>query len=140
MASEELNSFSAGRLKAKAPPMVPVEMLVAVGEVTLAAGDVPRGVLREFYEKFLGLVFVAGEVEDGGVRFRHQQQRIHLDRGREELGRVGLLIRQFDAALQRLRGRGVRYELLHTDNGLTRTAILRDPAGNWVHLLETRGL
>ncbi len=135
MASEE--GFSVGRLKGKAPPMVPVEMLVAVGEVTLAAGDVPRGVLREFYEKFLGLVFVSGEEE--GVRFRHLQQRIFLERGREELGRVGLLIRRFDTALERLRGRGVPYELLHTDQGLTRTAILRDPAGNWVHLLETRG-
>ena len=117
--------------------MVPVEMLVAVGEVTLAAGDVPRGVLREFYEKFLGLVFVAGDGEE--IRFRHHQQRILLERGREELGRVGLLIRRFDTALERLRGRGVAYEVLHTDHGLTRTAILRDPAGNWVHLLETRG-
>src|SRR5436309_2967828 len=91
------------RLKGRVPPMVPVEMLVAVGDVTLAARDVPRGVLREFYEKFLGLVFVAGtEGEVDVIRFRHHQQRIALERGREELGRVGLLIRNFGGALERL--------------------------------------
>ena len=69
--------------------MVPVEMLVAVGEVTLAAGDVPRGVLRVFYEKILGLVFVSAEEE--GVRFRHLQQRIFLERGGRRVGAAGVV-------------------------------------------------
>lgn len=48
------------------------------------------------------------------------------------------MIRNFGEAMIRLRGRKISYELLHTDSGLTRVAILRDPAGNWIHLLETR--
>jgi len=136
--SEETGGkFVLGRLQPKAPAAVPVEMLVAVGEVTLAAGDVPRGALKEFYGKILGLTFVSADEEC--VRFRHLQQRIVLERGRAEPGRVGLLIRHFGEALVKLQGRKIVYEVLHTDNGLTRTAILRDPAGNWVHILETRG-
>jgi hypothetical protein len=123
-------------LQPKAPPLVPVEALLAVGEVTLAAGAVPRGVLREFYVHVLGLTFVWA---DGDViQFSHDRRQIRLDRGHAEPGRLGLLTRGFGAAVLRLRGRSVPFEILHTDGGLTRMAYLRDPAGNLIHLVETR--
>ncbi len=122
-------------LVVKVPPMVPVETLVTVGRVTLAAGDVARGVLKKFYTEVLGLTFV--EWTEEAVRFRHQQREVVLERG-AELARAGLMIRGFGGALMKLRENKVGYELLHTDGGLTRTAIVRDPVGNWIHLLETR--
>ena len=123
-------------LKPVMPAMVPIKQLLAVGEVRLAAGDVPGAVLKDFYGKMLGLTFVSAD--EDSLQFRHHQQRIILERGRPELGRAGLLIREFGGAMLRLRQRGVVHEVLHTDSGMTRTAVLRDPAGNWIHLLETR--
>lgn len=136
MSQESTGEFTLGRLMTKVPAAVPAELLLAVAEVTLAAGDVPRRPLRDFYEKILGLTFVAAD--ENVIRFRHHQQRIVLERG-AELGKVGLLIRNFGAAMEKLQRAKVSVEVLHTDGGLTRTAMLRDPAGNWVHLLETRG-
>jgi len=136
VSQESTGEFTLGRLMTKVPAAVPAELLLAVAEVTLAAGDVPRRPLRDFYEKILGLTFVAAD--ENVIRFRHHQQRIVLERG-AELGKVGLLIRNFGAAMEKLQRAKVSVEVLHTDGGLTRTAMLRDPAGNWVHLLETRG-
>ena len=123
-------------LTAKAPPAVPVEALVAIDEVHLMAGDVPRGAFREFYGEVLALMFVGADEER--MCFSHQRRRVVLERGRGEPGRLGLLLKNFSEAMVRLRDKGISYELLHTDAGLTRMAILRDPAGNWVHLVETR--
>ncbi len=39
-------------------PMVPIDTLVTVGKITLAAGDIPRGILKQFYTHTLGLTFV----------------------------------------------------------------------------------
>jgi hypothetical protein len=136
VSQEPSEEFTLKHLRPKVPATVPAELLLAVGEVTLAAGNVSRRALRDFYEKMLGLTFVAAD--ENVVRFRHHQQRIVLERG-AEIGKVGLLIRGFGAAMEKLQRAKVSVEVLHTDGGLTPTAILRDPAGNWVHLLETRG-
>jgi hypothetical protein len=118
------------------PPVVPIDALLAVETVTLAAADVPRGVLREFYTVLLGLAFV--EADQRTVRFVHQNRHIHLDRDFPGPGQCALVIRNFSEALVGLRERHVSHEVLHSDAGLSRTAILRDPAGNWIHLVETR--
>jgi hypothetical protein len=123
-------------LKKTVQPAVSVDQMVAIGVVLLSAGDIPNGILREFYERVIGLVYVAADRDT--IQFRHQQRSITLDRKRQELGHVGLLIRGFDDALVRLRAKNINVELLHTNNGLTRMCIARDPAGNFVHLLETR--
>jgi len=125
-------------LRVKVPPVVPVDSVLAVGDVTLAAADVPRGILRQFYGEFLGLTFVDAEVEV--VRFTQNNRMIRLDRNHAEAGRLALLIssRHFSEVLERLRGRQLPFELIHTDAGLTRLALLRDPALNWIHLMETR--
>jgi catechol-2,3-dioxygenase len=116
--------------------MVPVETLVTVGQITLTAGDAPRGLLKEFYTRILGLTFV--EATQDFLRFRHHQREVVLTLDREAPGRAGLMIRNFGEAILRLRSRKLHFEVLHTDGGLTRVAIVRDPAGNWIHLLETR--
>ena len=119
-------------------PVVPVDSLMAVGDVTLAASDIPRGILRQFYGGILGLTFVDAEVEF--LRFTQNNRMIRLDRNHPESGRLALLIssRHFTDVLERLRSRQIGYELIHTDAGLTRLALLRDPALNWIHLMETR--
>jgi hypothetical protein len=124
-------------LKKETPPVVPVEALLAVAQVRLAAADIPPRILRQFYEHILGLKFVSADVD--GLCFAHQQRSVVLWRGVAE-GAMGLLTRDFAEVLVRLRDAGVAYEVLHTDSGLTRQATLRDPAGNWIHLVETRPL
>ena len=123
-------------LRPKPAPAISVEALAAVGQVRLMASDVPRGILRQFYEGVIGLTFVPTEGDD--VLFRQLRREVLLERGRTELGRAAFIIRQFDDSLVRLRDRHISHEVLHTDSGLTRMAIARDPAGNWIHLVETR--
>lgn len=125
-------------LHPKPAPVVPVDSLMAVGDVTLAASDVPRGILRQFYGSILGLTFVDAEIEF--LQFTQNNRMIRLDRNHPESGRLALLIssRHFSDVLERLRARQIGYELIHTDAGLTRLALLRDPALNWIHLMETR--
>jgi hypothetical protein len=53
---------------------------------------------------------------------------------------VAFLARDFSDVLLRLRERNIPCDLLHIDAGMTRLAVLRDPAGNWVQLVETRAL
>ena len=125
-------------LKIPAPPAVPVEALLAVAEVRLAAGDVPPKILRQFYEGVLGLVFL--DADGGGLRFSHQRRTIVLAREARAPGHVAFLAKDFSDVLLRLRERNIACDLLHIDSGMTRLAVLRDPAGNWVQLVETRAL
>jgi len=127
-------------LAAPVTPVVSAEILLAIDEVRLCAGAAPRRVLREFYEEVLGLTFVQPneKASDGEMRFVYERRRVVLERERKEPGRLGLLVKNFGEALLRLRERGIGYELIHTDGGLTRLALARDPAGNWIHLVETR--
>jgi hypothetical protein len=124
-------------LKKETPPAVSVAALLAIDEVRLAAGDVPPRMLRQFFEGVLGLKFVEADID--ALHFAYQRRRVVVARG-AEAGALGLAARDFSEVLVRLRGAGVGYEMLHTDAGLTRQATLRDPAGNWIHLVETRPL
>jgi len=117
-------------------PLVPVETLVAVGVVVLKAGEVPREKLREFYERVIGLQYL--DADASAIRFRYQQREVILDRKRPTGGRLGLAVRGFSEMLVRLHDNGVAFELVHTDVGMTRTAMVHDPAGNWVQLVEVR--
>ena len=126
-------------------PAAPAEQVVAVETVLLAAGDVPRGVLRSFYERVVGLRPAASPEEtiDGAemdLRFKHRKRELLLSRQRKEPGRVRLLVRNLSDAMARLKTRGVGYEVLHSDAGMMRTLVVRDPAGNWIELHETRPL
>jgi hypothetical protein len=123
-------------LKVQRPPLVPVDALVAVADVRLAASDVPAKVLRHFYEAVIGLKFV--EADGERLVFTQHRRRILLERERGVPGQVGFIVRDFGESLLRLRDHSVPYELLHTDAGLTRSALVRDPAGNWLQLVETR--
>ena len=125
-------------LRVQGAPGIPVETLLSVESVTLGAGDVPWGILREFYRRVLGLKVVG---EDGErLRMRHVNRGVVLERGYAGVGQLGLLVRNFSDALTVLKQRQVAHQILHGDAGFSRTAILRDPAGNWVHLVETRPL
>jgi catechol 2,3-dioxygenase-like lactoylglutathione lyase family enzyme len=76
---------------------------------------------------------------DGEVlRFSHQRRTIVLARDGRDPGHVAFLAKDFSDVLLRLGAQGIACELLHADAGMTRMAILRDPFGNWVHLVETR--
>lgn len=123
-------------LSRQMPPAVNLESLAAVARVELMAADVPRGILRQFYEGGIGLKYIPSDGTD--VFFRHVRREIVLLRERREAGRAAFIIKQFDESLLRLRDRQVACEVLHTDGGLTRMALTRDPAGNWIHLVETR--
>ena len=136
MPIEHDNAQNLPPLKSQRPPLIPVEALVAIAQVRLAAGDVPPGILRQFYERVLSLRFISGDGD--GLLFSHARRQILLERGRSQTGQVALLIRSFDAAVLKLRDASVPFEVLHTDAGMTRTAVFRDPAGNWVQLVETR--
>jgi catechol 2,3-dioxygenase-like lactoylglutathione lyase family enzyme len=129
-------------LRPKPPPAVQVEALLAIANITLTAADVPRGILLEFYTTILGLVHVRGESAspDANIRFSNNNRTITLERDRVEPGHLALLVRgsAYTDCLLRLRDRRIAHDLLHADAGLTRIAHFRDPAGNWIHLLETR--
>jgi catechol 2,3-dioxygenase-like lactoylglutathione lyase family enzyme len=122
-------------LKKETPPLVSVASLLAIAEVHLAAADIPPRLLRNFYEGVLGLKFVSAEAD--ALHYVHQQRQVVVAQG-ANLGALGLETRDFSEVLVRLRDAGIGYDLLHTDAGLTRQATLRDPAGNWIHLVETR--
>ena len=124
-------------LKKETPPVVAVAALLAIDEVRLSAGDIPPRILRQFYEGVLGLKFVEADIE--ALHFAYQRRRVLVARG-AAAGVLGLVARDFSEVLMRLRSAGIGYELVHTDAGLTRQATLRDPAGNWIHLVETRPL
>jgi predicted enzyme related to lactoylglutathione lyase len=123
-------------LKQEVPPLMTAEALLAIAEVRLAAGDVPPRILRQFYEHVLGLTFVAGDGE--GLRFTHNRRQVILARANSEIGALGLQVKDFGDVLARLSSAAVPYEVLHTDGGMTREAVLRDPAGNIIQLVETR--
>ncbi len=123
-------------LKITKPPEIPVDAVAAVDRVTLSAGDIPPGILKGFYVRMLGLRFISGD--ENGLIFSHARRQILLERGHEGVGQVALIIKEFNDALIRLRDASVPYEVLHTDGGMTRTVLVRDPAGNWVQLSETR--
>ncbi|HEY4330306.1 MAG TPA: VOC family protein [Phycisphaerae bacterium] len=128
-------------LKKVTPPLMSVKAMVAVSVVRLSSGDVPRGILRQFYEGVVGMrVVKSDEQEECEVARFVYQRRVVILRGGAigEQGRLGFLVKDFSGTLMKLRDRSVPYEVLHTDAGMTRCAILRDPAGNWVHLIETR--
>jgi catechol-2,3-dioxygenase len=136
MPIEHDKDFRLPPLKVQRPPMVPVDALAAVDQVRMAASDIPPRILRHFYERVLGLRCIA--TEQDGMVFSHQRRLIRLERERQEPGQVALIIKGFDETLVRLREASVSYEVLHPDGGMTRSIILRDPAGNWVKLHETR--
>jgi catechol-2,3-dioxygenase len=125
----------------RANPPLSIDALLAIDLVSLAAADVPRGLLRDFYSGLLGLL-QTGNPDDGPdlLRFSHHRRSILLDRNRPDPGHLALLLTSthFSDALLRLRDRRIPFELLHADAGLSRAMYLRDPAGNWIHLLETR--
>ncbi len=123
-------------LKHEVPPVVSVEALIAVAQVRLLAGDAPPRILRQFYEGVLGLKFLETDAE--GMHFAQQRRRILLAPGIAAPGQVGFLVKNFSDVMLRLRERNIGCEILHGDAGMTRMAFLRDPAGNWVQLVETR--
>lgn len=130
-------SFSLQPLSTRPTPLAPAETIVAVNTVVLAARDIPRNVLRRFYEHVLGLDFILSD-DDENIRFKHMRREVLLSRRRELLGTVKLTIRNLSNVLPRLQHARIAHELLHTDDGLNTTAVLRDPAGNWIHLTQTR--
>lgn len=118
-------------------PIAPAETIVAVNTVILAAGDIPPRILRRFYEKVLGLDFILSDDPDT-LRFKHLRREILLSRQAKRLGTVRLLVRNVTDLLPKLRDAHIHYELIHPDDGLTTTIMLRDPAGNWIHLHQSR--
>jgi hypothetical protein len=136
MPIEHDKEFRLPPLKVQKPPMVPVDALAAVDAVRMTAGDMPPGILRHFYERILGLRCMSTDAD--GLVFSHQRRQICLERARQGPGQVTLIFKGFDEALVRLRDASVSYEVLHPEGGMTRSIILRDPAGNWIQLQETR--
>ncbi|HVX86170.1 MAG TPA: hypothetical protein VH253_15410 [Phycisphaerae bacterium] len=130
-------TFHLEPLKSRPAPLVPAETIVAVNTVVLAAGDIPRGILRRFYGHVLGLDFIISD-DDENIRFKHLRREVLLSRRHQLLGTVKLTVRNIGNILPRLKHARIAHELLHTHDGLNTTAVLRDPAGNWVHLAETR--
>jgi hypothetical protein len=118
-------------------PLVPAETIIAVNTVVLAARDIPAGILRRFYEKVLGLDFLLSDDPDI-LRFKHLRREILLSRQAQRLGTARLRVRNLTDVLPKLRDARIHYELLHPDDGLTTTVLLRDPAGNWIHLHQSR--
>ena len=91
---------------------------MAVGEVTLGGEGCAAGVgCREFCWGILGLVFVSGG-GGGGAVSAFAAADFSGEGAGGTWGRVGLLIRRFDTALERLRRAwSGGFELLHTDQG-----------------------
>jgi len=143
MEMERESSGILGDLRGRAAPLAPVESMLAVNAVTLSAGAAPRATLRAFYERVLGMTLLQeqGQEPDADhVTFCYQQRQVTLDRKKTLAGKVAFQVKGLGEALMRLRDNNMSFEMSHTDDGLTRMAILRDPVGNWVLLVETRPL
>jgi hypothetical protein len=130
-------TFTLKPLAPKIAPLAPAETIVAVNTVVLAANDIPRGIFRRFYERVLGLDYIVSDDPDN-IRFKHLRRELLLSRQHKSQGTVKLRVRNIREVLPRLRDAHLPYELLHTDDGLNLTIMLRDPAGNWIYLQETR--
>ena len=119
------------------PALIPSETIVAVNTVLLSAGEVPPGILRRFYERVLGLDHLASDEPDT-LRFKHLRREVMLSRQTKRIGTLKLTLRHLEDVLPKLRVARIAYELLHTDDGLSTKALLREPAGNLVYLHESR--
>ena len=124
-------------LKTEKPPVLTPEALAAIGQVTLAAGDVPPRILREFYQQVLGVSFRSADVDT--LVFEYHRRVIVLQR-QAQPGQAVFLVKDFSDLRLRLRDRAIPHEVIHGDAGLARSAYLRDPAGNIIQLVETRAL
>jgi len=123
-------------LKKIVVPVVRVEELAAVAEVRLSAADVPWGILRQFYLDVLGMKHV--ETGMDVIRFMYQRRQVALVRELAEPGHAAFTVRDFDEMRMKMRDKHIAYEVMHGDSGMARMVYLRDPAGNWIHLMETR--
>jgi hypothetical protein len=138
------------RLRPKPPPAIAAVEILAVDTVTLFAGAMPVKAIRAWYEGTFGLTFVSVDIDE--LRFRLEQRAVAVRRiprpdlpleppSPEDLpqpGKLFLAVSSFATALALLTEHGVSYELLHTESGLARMAIVADPAGNWIYLVERR--
>jgi hypothetical protein len=123
-------------LSPRKPPVAEVRQVVAVAPVHLTARGVPRGHLVRFYTHTLGLRRVS-EAAPGLLAFRHERQNVLLSPD-FEAGRLLLAVTSFSQLCRRLTDERVAFEVLRTDTGLSREALVKDPAGNLIHLMETR--
>ncbi len=141
--------------------------ICAIDTVRLRAGDCTAQVLHQFYTGVLGLLetaitedrlvyrlglidvellryaesysALAITAETQPFQFHARPQHADAETGKltrpRLIGQIGLIIRNFSDAIEKI---GPNCEILHGDTGRCRSAVLRDPAGNSVYLLETR--
>lgn len=153
-------------LKPRESLVSPVQ-ICAIDTVRLRAGDSPAQVLQQFYTGVLGLLPVAAGEDRlvyrlGLIRAEllrqaesfsalaitadtqpfqyHARRRLPAAKRQQParprvIGQIGLIIRNFSQAVEKI---GPHCEILHGDTGLCRSALLQDPAGNCIYLLETR--
>jgi len=123
-------------LKKVVVPVVKVEELTAIAEVRLAAGDVPWGIHRHFYIEVLGMKHA--ETGADVIVFTYQRRQVALTREMREPGHAAFTVKEFDEMRMKMRDKHIAYELVHGESGMARMVYVRDPAGNWIHLMETR--
>jgi catechol 2,3-dioxygenase-like lactoylglutathione lyase family enzyme len=122
------------------PALASVQHLAAINTVHLPARSVSQPTLQHFYTHVLGLELVAATSEQ--ITFRHGARRVVL--GEPPPGADGkgltLVVSSFGTLVQALSEARIPHEILHIDGGLSRMALIQDPAENWIRLLETRPL
>lgn len=122
----------------KRGPLASVQQMLAIDTVYLSVGEAAPRTLRDFYTHVLGLEAVT--LDSKTLEFRHGRRRVVL--GPPVPGvtftKLALAVTNFSLLLQGLSSQRTAYELMHFDGGLSRAVLLQDPAGNWIHLLETR--
>src|SRR5690349_12153323 len=101
-------------LKKIVVPVVRVEELAAVAEVRLSAGDVPWGILRQFYLDVLGMKHVETGLDV--IRFMYQRRQVALLRELAEPGHAAFTVRDFDEMRMKMRDKHIAYELVHGDS------------------------
>jgi len=124
-------------------PLVPQPLptrLVAVDDVHLPAAMQLSGNLDHFYETLLGF---AREAHEAAIVYRAENFRLIFDvssvpREREELRPLNIEVLSLRDTEQRLIDAEVAYERIRGLNAGADTLLVRDPAGNWVSISETR--
>lgn len=127
-------------IKPPVEPLLSVAEVVAIGRVVLNAQSEQLSVLEKFYVELFGFKVMFRSRGDG-LLLRWERQDVLIAPGHENGPNVLMIrIRLFGNALRLLDELKIDYDIITSEVGRSRVAMIFDPAGNLVQLLEHRPL
>lgn len=121
-------------------PLLSIFEVIAIDRVVLPTSPENLAAVEKFYVDIFGFKVIARSRGDGLLlRWERQDLLISPDKTIEK-NSIMIRIRQFGRSLQILDELKIDYDVITHEVGRSRVAMLFDPAGNLVELLEYRPL